>query len=60
MRWSCAAQLAYGGVLNLLWIAAITMAALAEKVLPAGSPLSRIFGSACVAGGAWLLLRFAT
>ena len=51
------ALLFVGGVMNLLWIAAITILVLAEKVLPPGWPISRISGLGFVASGSWLLLR---
>lgn len=56
--WMLMALLFAGGVMNVLWIAAITLVVLAEKVLPAGRLLSRISGAALAAAGAWLLLRF--
>jgi predicted metal-binding membrane protein len=39
------ALLFVGGVMNVLWIAAITIFVLAEKVVPAGRAISRIAGS---------------
>ena len=57
--WMLMALLFVGGVMNALWIAAITIVVLAEKVLPAGWLLSRISGLAFVTGGGWLLLRSA-
>jgi hypothetical protein len=41
------------GVMNVLWIAAITIFVLTEKVVPAGRAISRIAG--LFAWGAWLL-----
>jgi len=43
------------GVMNLLWIAALTMFVLAEKVVPAGHLLGRIAGLFMIAWGAWLI-----
>ncbi|HWG70994.1 MAG TPA: DUF2182 domain-containing protein [Steroidobacteraceae bacterium] len=57
--WMLMALLFAGGVMNVLWIAAITLVVLAEKILPAGWLLSRISGVAFAAAGAWLLLRSA-
>jgi predicted metal-binding membrane protein len=51
------ALLFVGGVMNLLWIAAIAILVLAEKVLPPGWQISRISGLGFVASGSWLLLR---
>jgi predicted metal-binding membrane protein len=44
-----------GGVMNLLWIAAITAFVLVEKLLPAGVGGGRLAGAAMVAGGVALL-----
>jgi predicted metal-binding membrane protein len=49
------ALLFVGGVMNLLWIAAITILVLAEKVIPAGRVISRIAGAGLFAGGVWAL-----
>jgi predicted metal-binding membrane protein len=43
------------GVMNLLWIVALTLVVLAEKVLPKGRMLSRALGVALVIWGAWLI-----
>ena len=53
--WVLMALLFVGGVMNVLWIAAITIFVLAEKVVPAGRALSRIAGLGFLAWGAWLL-----
>jgi predicted metal-binding membrane protein len=51
--WALMGLLFFGGVMNLLWIAAITLFVLAEKVLPAGRLTARGSGVAMiVAGGA--------
>ena len=55
--WMLMALLFVGGVMNLLWIAAIAIIVLAEKVLPSGRLIARILGLGLIAGGAWLLLR---
>ena len=54
--WALMALLFVGGVMNTLWIAAIAVFALLEKVVPAGRAFSRIAGSAAVMAGIWLLL----
>ena len=53
--WALMALLFVGGVMNVLWIAAITIFVLAEKVVPAGRPISRIAGLGFLAWGVWLL-----
>ena len=53
--WVLMALLFVGGVMNVLWIAAIAILVLAEKVVPAGRVISRTAGAGLVAGGAWLL-----
>jgi predicted metal-binding membrane protein len=44
-------------VMNVLWIAAITIFVLAEKVIPAGRVISRIAGAGFFAWGVWLLTQ---
>jgi predicted metal-binding membrane protein len=53
--WALMALLFVGGVMNVLWIAAITIFVLTEKVVPAGRAISRIAGLGFFACGAWLL-----
>jgi len=53
--WVLMALLFVGGVMNVLWIAAITIFVLAEKVVPAGRTISRIAGVGFFAWGVWLL-----
>ncbi len=43
------------GVMNLLWVALLTIVVLAEKTLPYGEILSRGFGVLLVVWGAWLV-----
>ena len=57
--WILMALLFVGGVMNVLWIAAIAVFVLAEKVLPSGWLISRISGLGFIASGGWLLLRSA-
>ena len=53
--WALMLLLFFGGVMNLFWIAAITLFVLLEKVLPAGAQGGRWTGGAMVAGGVILL-----
>ncbi len=55
--WALMALLFVGGVMNVLWIAAIAILVLAEKVVPAGRVISRTAGAGLFAGGAWLLAQ---
>jgi predicted metal-binding membrane protein len=55
--WALMALLFVGGVMNVLWIAAIAILVLAEKVIPAGRVISRTTGTGLFAGGAWLLAQ---
>jgi len=56
--WALMLLLFFGGVMNLLWIAAITLFVLLETVLPAGAQGGRWTGGAMVVAGVALL--FAT
>jgi predicted metal-binding membrane protein len=53
--WALMALLFVGGVMNVLWIAAITIFVLVEKIIPANGIISRVAGAALVAGGVWML-----
>jgi predicted metal-binding membrane protein len=53
--WALMALLFVGGVMNLLWIAALTIFVLLEKIIPAGRVTARVAGGVLVAGGGWLL-----
>ncbi len=55
--WVLMALLFVGGVMNVLWIAAIAILVLAEKVVPAGRVIWRTSGAGLFAGGAWLLAQ---
>jgi len=44
------------GVMNLPWVAALTVVVLVEKVLPKGEVLSRLLGVALAIWGFWLVL----
>jgi predicted metal-binding membrane protein len=53
--WPLMALLFVGGVMNVLWIAAIAIIVLAEKIVPAGRLVARIAGTGFIATGVWLL-----
>jgi predicted metal-binding membrane protein len=53
--WALMLLLFVGGVMNLLWIAAVAVFVLLEKVLPAGRLLSRAAGMGLIAAGVWLV-----
>ncbi len=53
--WVLMALLFVGGVMNILWIAAIAVFVLIEKVVPAGRLISRAAGACFLVGGLWLL-----
>ena len=53
--WALMVLLFVGGVMNVMWIAAITIYVLAEKVVPAGRTISRIAGLGFFGWGVWLL-----
>lgn len=55
--WAFMLLLFVGGVMNLLWIAALAMLVLFEKTVPFGKSVSRVAGVAFIAMGAWLLLH---
>jgi predicted metal-binding membrane protein len=44
-----------GGVMNVLWISALAVLVLLEKVVPAGRKVSRAAGVILVCVGLWLL-----
>ena len=54
--WLLMALLFVLGVMNLLWIAALTVLVLAEKVIPRGHLLSRISGLFMITWGGWLII----
>ena len=55
--WALMLLLFVGGVMNVLWIAALSGLVLLEKALPFGRLVSRVAGCVFIAGGVWLLLR---
>ncbi len=54
--WALMALLFVGGVMNLLWVAAIAGFVLLEKVAPERWHVERIAGAGLLAWGGWLLL----
>ncbi|MGQ0444725.1 MAG: DUF2182 domain-containing protein [Beijerinckiaceae bacterium] len=53
--WALMALLFVGGVMNVLWIAAISAFVLIEKIAPGGRLISRFAGVGFAAAGAWLI-----
>ena len=53
--WALMTLLFVGGIMNVLWIAALTIFVLAEKVVPAGRSLARAAGIGFAAFGVWVL-----
>lgn len=53
--WMLMTLLFVGGVMNVLWIVAISAIVLIEKILPRGRLFSRIAGLALIVAGAWLI-----
>jgi predicted metal-binding membrane protein len=53
--WVLMALLFVGGVMNVLWVAALTIFVLVEKVIPAGWVVSRVAGATLFVGGIWML-----
>jgi predicted metal-binding membrane protein len=51
------ALLFVGGVMNVVWIAALAILVLAEKVVPAGRAVSRVVGLGLVAAGIWFIVH---
>lgn len=53
--WALMALLFVGGIMNVLWIAGITIMVLLEKIIPAGRLIPRVAGIAFISAGVWLL-----
>lgn len=53
--WFLMVLLFVGGVMNLVWVAAIAVYVLAEKTVPAGQWVARIGGVVMIGFGAYLL-----
>ena len=54
--WAIMALLFVGGLMNVLWIAALALFVLAEKVVPSGGLLGRAGGVALILWGGVTLL----
>jgi predicted metal-binding membrane protein len=54
--WMLMALLFVGGLMNLLWIAALALLVLIEKTLPWGGRMSRVAGAALVVWGVAVLV----
>lgn len=55
--WMLMALLFVAGVMNLLWVAAIALFVMAEKILVRGELLGRVMGAALVTAGVMLMAR---
>ena len=55
--WLLMALLFAVGVMNLLWVAAITLFVFGEKLLRGGAWIARISGVAMAGYGVWLLVQ---
>jgi predicted metal-binding membrane protein len=53
--WALMLLLFVGGVMNLAWIAGLTLVVLAQKLLPGGLWIGRAGGAALIAWGLWTL-----
>ena len=54
--WMLMALLFVLGVMNLPWVAVLTIVVLAENVLPLGRHISRALGSGLIIWGVWLVI----
>lgn len=52
--WALMALLFVGGIMNLVWIAGLTLVVLAEKLLPSGPRFVQALGAILIANGLWL------
>jgi len=50
------ALLFVGGVMNLYWIAALSLAVAVEKLAPHGDRLGLLLGNVLIAAGVWRML----
>src|SRR5207249_2185684 len=55
--WMLMALLFVAGVMNMLWVAAIAVAVLVEKVVPRGDRVGRLAGVVLIAAGVLLVAR---
>jgi predicted metal-binding membrane protein len=53
--WALMTLLFVAGVMNLLWVAAIAIFVLAEKLGPGGRPLGRVTGALLMVWGIWVI-----
>lgn len=53
--WALMALLFVGGIMNLYWIAGLTLFVLAEKLLPFGRDFSRVSGGVLIGAGLWVM-----
>jgi predicted metal-binding membrane protein len=58
--WALMALLFVGGVMNLAWIAALSIAVAIEKLAPRGERLAAVLGLALIAAGGWRFLSLAS
>jgi predicted metal-binding membrane protein len=54
--WSVMALLFVGGVMNLIWVAIITIFVAVEKIFPQGPWIGRVTGVAMIAAGIYLMI----
>lgn len=54
--WALMALLFVGGVMNMLWIAGLSILVLLEKMTPLGRGIARLIGAALMVCGSWLLI----
>jgi len=57
--WALMALLFVAGVMNLLWVAALTAIVIIEKIVPRGELVGRVAGAAFIAAGVILVVRAA-
>jgi predicted metal-binding membrane protein len=50
------ALLFVAGVMNLVWVAAISLFVLREKLVPQGALLGKISGAVLIGWGTWVLI----
>ena len=54
--WALMALLFVGGVMNLYWIAALSLVVAVEKLAPHGDRLGLLLGNVLIAAGVWRML----
>lgn len=57
--WALMLLLFVGGVMNLIWVAALAAIVLVQKVAPRGLPVASLTGLTAIVAGLFLLVRFA-